>query len=158
MDITPVRICVPRQQVRRVLTPSIRDLEARVAFEIFHEMVQRRPLRSAGRCTEASQLGYCICDIDSYPCCRELELCNKRPIVLLFASIRQHRYICRIENNTRRDRHLLGAQHLLDVLLVIRQNLLDITVKMKLDCLSALFDFHSQKCLHQASSSDLKVF
>ena len=106
-------------------TPSIRDLEARVAFEIFHEMVQRRPLRSAGRCTEASQLGYRVCDIDSHPCCCELELCHKRPIVLLFARIRQHRYICRIENNTRRDWHLLGEQHLLDVLLVIRQNLLD---------------------------------
>ena len=94
------------------------NLEARIVFNIFHEMAQRCPLRSASRCTEASQLGYRVCDIDSHPCCCELELCHKRPIVLLFAMIRQHRYICRIEDNTRRDRHLLGAQHLLDVLLL----------------------------------------
>ncbi len=148
MAIDPIRICVPRQQVRRVLTSSIRNLEARVAFEIFHEMMQCSPFRSACRCTESSQLGYRICDIDPYPCCSELELCNKRTLVLLLARIRQHQYILRIQDNTRLDRHLLGVQRLLDVYLIIHQNLLDITVKMEFDCLSALFDFHSQKCLH----------
>ncbi len=41
----------------------------------------------------------------------------------------------------------LTLQHFLDVLLVIREDLLNVTVKVQLDSLSTLFNFHSQECL-----------
>jgi hypothetical protein len=42
--IAPIRICVPRQQVRFSVTPPIRNLEAGVALQIIYEMMQRFPM------------------------------------------------------------------------------------------------------------------
>ena len=90
-------------------------LEAGVCSKVFHEMMENCPLGRADRCTKSCQLGYRERNVEPDPCCRELKLCHKRAILLLFKRIGKLWDVFSLEYQTRRDQYLLRSQRPLDV-------------------------------------------
>ncbi len=56
-----------------------------------------------------------------------------------------------------RDWLLLGAQSLLDVFSIFNYDVFDIVIKMDLDRLVRLLNYHTQECFHFGTSSDVEV-
>jgi hypothetical protein len=74
-----------------------------------------------------------------------LELINETPLVLLLARHQNHRDILGIQENTKRNQHLLGAQRLLDVILEFRQDLIDIVIEIPLNEVETIIEAVGRK-------------